>query len=78
MLGAIPKLVKLIFDDQNAGVRKHAVSAVSSETRNYQPGLDEAMRHMPSDISSELKVDSGDMDAVDGIITKLRERIASS
>ncbi|KAI9672243.1 MAG: hsp70 nucleotide exchange factor fes1 [Alyxoria varia] len=78
VIGAIPTLVKLIIEDQNADVRKHAISAVSSEIRNNQPSLDEAMKHIPEDVSGGVKVDSGDMESVDGIIAKLRERNASS
>lgn len=72
-VGAIPGLVRLAVEDPSEPVRRKAIYAISSETRNYQPGLDEALKSLPDDIKPSQKVDAGDMDAIDQIIDKLRE-----
>jgi hypothetical protein len=76
-IGAITKLAKLAIDDDSQAVRKKAVNALSSEVRNFQPGLDELEKHLPQQFSSGRRgADAGDMDAVDAIIGKLREQAA--
>ena len=72
-LGIIPTIVKLAMDDPNEPVRRKAIYALSSEVRNFQPGLDEAVRTLPKSIVPEGAIDAGAMDAVDRIIDKLRE-----
>lgn len=74
-LNAIPKLVKLATEDKNQAVRKKAVSALSSEVRNYQPALDELQKAMPKQLwSNPQRLDAAEMDQVDEIISKLREQ----
>ena len=72
-VGAIPKLVQLAGEDIDETVRRKSIYALSSEIRNYQPGLDEAIRSIPEAVRPSEKVDSGDMDAIDKIICALKE-----
>lgn len=65
--------MKLATEDPDQGVRKKAILALSSGVRNYQPGLDAAVEHLPEAQKVEGKVDAGDMDAVDAVIQKLRD-----
>lgn len=74
VVGGVPKLVKLAMEDENASARKKSIYALSSEVRNYQPAMNEVIRFLPKDFTSG-KVDAEDMNAVDGIMTKLREQI---
>ncbi|KAF1810968.1 putative Hsp70 nucleotide exchange factor [Eremomyces bilateralis CBS 781.70] len=71
--GGVPILVNLVVNDADQGVRKKAILALSSVIRNYQPGLDIALEHLPDEYKSEEKIDAGDMEAVDSIIQKLRD-----
>lgn len=75
-IGAIPKLATVAIEDDSQAVRKKAVSALSSEVRNFQPGLDELEKHLPQEYRSARGADAGDMDAVDEIIGKLRTQAA--
>ena len=70
---AIPKLTRLAMNDSNGAVRRKAIYALSSEIRNYQPGLDEFIKNLAKDIRPSKKVDAGDMEAIDQIIESLRE-----
>lgn len=72
-VGAIPRLVRLAVNDPSEPVRRKAIYALSSEMRNYQPGLDEALKSLPEDVRPSREVDAGDMDAIDQITDKLRE-----
>nr|POF17534.1 hsp70 nucleotide exchange factor fes1 [Quercus suber] len=66
--GAIPKLAKLVQEDSVQAVRKKAISALSSEVRNFQPAMDELAQVM-----DEAKhVDAADMD--DAFMGYLDER----
>lgn len=60
--------------DTHDAARKKSVYALSSAVRNFQPALDEAVKHLPEDFvpASGKKVDGGDMDAIDEIMGKLR------
>ena len=59
--------------DANEAVRRKSIYALSSEIRNYQPGLDEAIKALPETLKPDLAVDAGDMEAVDRIMVGLRE-----
>ena len=72
-LGIIPNLVKLAIDDSAEAVRRKAIYALSSEVRNFQPGLDEALKALPKSIVPEGAIDAGAMDAIDRITDRLRE-----
>ncbi len=70
---AIPTLVKLSIEDTNEQVRRKAIYALSSEVRNYQQGLDVAVKALPKGFAPEGAIDAGDMEAVDRVIEQLRE-----
>lgn len=74
VVGVIPKLAKLAVEDTDAAVRRKCIYALSSEVRNYQPGTNEMVEHLPEEIVGSKKVDAGDMDTIDAIMTKLRGR----
>ena len=70
---AIPTLIKLAIEDANEQVRRKAIYALSSEIRNFQPGLDVAVKALPKEYAPEGAIDAGDMEAVDRVIGRLRE-----
>lgn len=70
---AIPVLAHLSIEDSNELVRRKAIYALSSEIRNFQPGLDAALKTLPKGIAPEGAIDAGDMEAVDRVIEQLRE-----
>ena len=72
-LDAISVLTHLSIEDSSAPVRRKAIYALSSEIRNFQPGLDAALRTLPKGIAPEGAIDAGDMEAVDRVIEQLRE-----
>jgi hsp70-interacting protein len=61
--------------DTDKKVRKKAIFALSSSVRNFQPGLDAAILHMPDDFKPSDTLDANDMDSVDSLINKLRESV---
>lgn len=71
--GAIPRLARLVEHDSNQAVRKKAATALSSEVRNFQAGLDELEKSLPKALWPGKAVDACDMDAVDEVIQKLRD-----
>lgn len=78
MVGAIPVLVKLGIEDPVESVRRKAIYALSSEIRNYQPGLDVTLRTLPEEILAKIrgleqKFDAGNMETVDLIINELKK-----
>lgn len=77
--GVVPKLVKLAVEDSNQGVRKKAISALSSEVRNFQPGMDELEKSLPDSVWTTKRrgVDAADMEACDEIIQTLRDNSAA-
>lgn len=77
VLNAIPTLANMAINDPNALARKKSIYALSSAVRNYQPAMNELVKALPEGYSAE-KVDSGDMEAVDAIMDKLREAPVSS
>lgn len=79
MVGAVPILVRLGIEDPVESVRRKAIYALSSEIRNYQPGLDATLRTLPEEIlvktrGMEHKFDAGNMETVDLIIDELKRR----
>ena len=72
-LDAIPVLGRLSIEDSSEPVRRKAIYALSSEVRNFQPGLDAALRTLPKGIAPEGAIDAGDMEAVDRVVEQLRE-----
>lgn len=73
-LNAIPTLVKLAIEDVDENVRRKAIYALSSGIRNYQPATDAALKALPEEIFTGGSVGAGDMEAINGIMEKLRER----
>jgi hsp70-interacting protein len=71
--GVVRKLVSMVEREKgaqgNEGVRKKVAYAVSSEVRNFQPGMDKVLE----DMAEKEKIDAGDMDAVDAFVAKLRQ-----
>jgi len=74
VMGAIPALVKMTTEEVDENIRRKALYALSSEMRNYQPATDEAVKTLPERLRTESHIDAADMEAVDGVIAKLRER----
>ena len=69
---AITVLTHLCIEDPNEPVRRKAIYALSSEIRNFQPGLDAALKTLPKGVAPEGAIDAGDMEAVDRVIEQLR------
>lgn len=61
--------------DDETKVKKKAITALSSSVRNFQPALDNAMSHVPSNFKPSGKLDANDMESVDILINKLRESL---
>lgn len=59
-------------------MRKKAVRALSSTSRNYQPALDETVKHLPLSITGDKKYDAADMESVDGLIQALKDHNAAA
>ncbi|KAK0664462.1 nucleotide exchange factor Fes1-domain-containing protein [Cercophora samala] len=81
-MGGLPKLVELILrEEEEEGVRRKAVYALSSAVRNYQPALDVAHEELASrgHHDKEEKVgDATDMDGVDKVMEGLKERVKAT
>ncbi|OAL55512.1 Fes1-domain-containing protein [Pyrenochaeta sp. DS3sAY3a] len=75
IMGAIPTLVKMATTDTEKAVRKKAILALSSGIRNFQPGVDAAVPHLPDEFQPQGKIDANDMESVDSIINKLRQSL---
>ncbi|KAE8388829.1 hsp70 nucleotide exchange factor fes1 [Aspergillus alliaceus] len=78
VFNAVPTLVALSTTEPNPAARKKAVYALSSAVRNYQPAMDELVKHLPEGYIQGEKVDAGDMEAVDAIMDKLRAHTVPS
>lgn len=61
--------------DTDKKARKKAIFALSSSVRNFQPGLDATVSHMPDDFKPSDTLDANDMESVDSLINKLREGV---
>lgn len=73
-MNGIPLLCRLAVEDGNEGVRRKSVYALSSGIRNYQPGMDEVVKCLPKDIVGPDQVSASDMQVIDAIMGKLREK----
>ena len=79
VLNVLPTLVQMATSDPAPAARKKAVYAISSAVRNYQPAMDELLKHLPDGYPrADQKVDAGDMEAVDVIMDKLRAHPAGA
>ncbi|KAK4175732.1 nucleotide exchange factor Fes1-domain-containing protein [Triangularia setosa] len=79
-MGGLPKLVELILrEEEEEGVRRKAVYALSSAVRNYQPALDVAHEELSKKGHGDgEKVDATDMDGVDRVMEGLKERVKAT
>jgi hsp70-interacting protein len=76
-MGGIPPLVHLAtHDEEHEAVRRKAVYALSSAVRNYQPAMDVAAAELKKKGHVDYTVDASDMDAVDVVMNKLKEKAA--
>ena len=73
-VNGIEKLVYTTLLDEDKVARKKAVYALSSSVRNYQPAMNEAVKLLPKDIVGPDQVSAADMDVIDAIMGKLRDR----
>jgi hypothetical protein len=73
-MNGIPLLCRLAVEDQDEGVRRKSVYALSSGIRNYQLGMDELVKCLPKDIVGPDQVSASDMEVIDAIMGKLREK----
>ena len=78
--GGVPKLLQLALADPAPAVRKKAVFALSSAVRNFQPALQQLLADVPDDVMAGRDAlrtaQADDMEAVDELMKKLRERAA--
>jgi len=72
-LGSIPRLTYLSVKDQDEGVRKKAILALSAAVRNHEPALEQVLSSLPVAFKVAAPKDAGDMEAIDAIIQKLRD-----
>jgi len=73
-VNGIDKLCQVALDDTDKAVRRKAIYALSSGIRNYQPAMNEAVKRLPKEFVGPDQVSAADMDVVDAIMGKLRER----
>lgn len=76
-LGALPKLVAMALEDEDENVRRKAFYALSSAVRNCQPALNAMAESLPPDMRGkpgEAMADATDMDKVDQLVSRLREK----
>jgi hsp70-interacting protein len=74
-MGGIPPLVELALREGEAEEnRRKAIYALSSAVRNYQPAMNVAADELSKVGHPTEKVDAADMEAVDQIMTGLREK----
>lgn len=77
--GGIPKLVEMATNnDEPKDVRRKAIYALSSSGRNYQPAMDVITEELEKTGRKPGKVDAADMDAVDAVISGLREEASKT
>lgn len=81
-MGGLPALVKVALNGEEKGdVRRKAVYALSSATRNYQPALDIVLAELVKAghrAEGEGEVDATNMDAVDAVMEPLKEKAKAS
>lgn len=74
-VGGLPMLVEIAMkEEEHEDVRRKAVYALSSACRNYQPSMDVCAEELNKKGHAVEKVDATDMEAVDIIMTSLREK----
>jgi soluble cytochrome b562 len=74
-MGGLPHIVELATKEtEHEDVRRKAVYALSSAVRNYQPGMDQCVEELSKKGHDTGKLDAMDMEAVDELMTNLREK----
>lgn len=78
-MGGLPRLVALaVAPAEREDVRRKAIYALSSATRNYQPAMDAVAAELEKGghrIAGLGKVDARNMDAVDEVMDGLKEQV---
>ncbi|KAJ0114941.1 hypothetical protein J7T55_004684 [Diaporthe amygdali] len=78
-MGGLPGLVKMaLAGEEREDVRRKAVYALSSATRNYQPAMDVVAAELDKgghQLAGPGKVDATNMDAVDAVMDGLKEQV---
>lgn len=78
-IGAIPPLVELaVKETETRDVRRKAAYALSSECRNFQPAMDKMVEELCKNGLAVGQTDASDMEAVDKIMSDLREEASRS
>lgn len=71
--GGIKTIAAMSLEESDPATRRKAVYALSSSIRNFQPGMNEALKVLPTNITGPDHVNAADMDVIDAIMGKLRE-----
>lgn len=71
--GGVKTIAGMSVEEPDPATRRKAVYALSSAVRNFQPGMDEALRILPKNITGPDHVNAADMDVIDAIMGNLRE-----
>lgn len=78
-MNGIPKIIDIILDDkEDTAVRRKAIYALSSATRNYQAAMDLCTGELEKRGYTHGTVDSMNMDAVDVVMNSLKEIAGTS
>ncbi|RDA83323.1 hypothetical protein CP532_6549 [Ophiocordyceps camponoti-leonardi (nom. inval.)] len=78
-MGGLPPLVSMaVRPEERTDVRRKAVYALSSACRNYQPAMDVCVEELAKDGHASDKIDAKDMEAVDEVMTALREKAGAA
>ncbi|KAI9677680.1 MAG: hsp70 nucleotide exchange factor fes1 [Caeruleum heppii] len=78
IMGGVERLLKMVLEDEDEKCRRKACYALSSAVRNFQGAMDRLVEVWPEGVvgeEGEKKVDAADMEAVDRVLGRLRERI---
>ena len=73
VMEGIPRLVKMVLEEEDRQARRKAVYALSSSIRNCQPATDAAVKALPREVVGEEKLFAQDMVRIDSIMNTLRK-----
>ena len=75
VMDGVSKLAEMVSKEgEEEAVRRKVVYALSSAVRNYQPATDEMVSVLPKEIVGDGEVRADDMQRIDGIMERLRNR----
>ncbi|RDA95855.1 hypothetical protein CP533_5109 [Ophiocordyceps camponoti-saundersi (nom. inval.)] len=78
-MGGLPPLVSMaVRPDERTDVRRKAIYALSSACRNYQPAMNVCVEELAKNGHASDKIDAKDMEAVDEVMTALREKAGAA